>query len=45
MQAAGQEHPGGMAAILGMSREALQSLCDEIQSANGVCVPVNFQQP
>jgi len=45
MQAAGQEHPGGMAAILGMSREALQALCDEIQASNGVCVPVNFNSP
>ena len=45
MQAAGRQHPGGMAAILGMSREALQSLCAKIQSAHGVCVPVNFNSP
>ena len=45
MQTAAQEHPGGMAAILGMSREALQTLCEEIQLANGVCVPVNFNSP
>ncbi len=45
MHTAAQEHPGGMAAILGMTREALQTLCDEIQASHGVCVPVNFNSP
>jgi [acyl-carrier-protein] S-malonyltransferase len=37
--------PGGMVAILGMSREALQALCDKIQAEKGTCVPVNFNSP
>jgi len=45
MQAASQEHPGGMAAILGMDREALTSLCVHIQLTKGICVPVNFNSP
>jgi len=45
MQAAGQEHPGSMAAILGLSREAIQALCDKIQPVHGVCAPVNFNSP
>jgi [acyl-carrier-protein] S-malonyltransferase len=45
MQAAGQEHPGSMAAILGLSREAIQKLCDSVAATHGVCVPVNFNSP
>jgi [acyl-carrier-protein] S-malonyltransferase len=45
MQAAGQEHPGSMAAILGLPREAIQRLCDSVAKTQGVCVPVNFNSP
>src|SRR5262249_10212699 len=45
MQAAAQTHPGGMAAILGLSREALSTVCEKVQAAHGVCVPVNFNSP
>jgi len=45
MQAAAQQRPGGMAALLGMSRESVQALCAEIQQSHGVCVAVNFNSP
>ncbi len=45
MQAAAQERPGGMVAILGLSRETLQAICDAVQAAQGTCVPVNFNSP
>jgi [acyl-carrier-protein] S-malonyltransferase len=45
MQAAAEEHPGGMVAILGLSREALEAMCKNVQQAHGVCVPVNFNTP
>jgi [acyl-carrier-protein] S-malonyltransferase len=45
MQAAARALPGGMAAILGLGREAVQTLCASIQAQHGVCVPVNFNSP
>jgi len=45
MQAAAQEHPGGMVAILGLSREAVVAMCDNVQQVHGTCVPVNFNTP
>ena len=45
MQAAAQAHPGGMVAILGLGREAVQALCDKVQPLHGTCVPVNFNSP
>ena len=45
MQAAALEHPGGMVAILGLSREAVVAMCDNVQQVHGVCVPVNFNTP
>ena len=45
MQSAAQKNPGGMAAILGLSRDALQTLCLEIAAESGVCIPVNINSP
>jgi [acyl-carrier-protein] S-malonyltransferase len=44
MQEAGQKHPGGMAAILGLSAQVLSDVCAKA-STDGVCVPVNFNSP
>jgi len=45
MQAAAQEHPGSMVAILGLSRDAVETMCRNVQEVHGVCVPVNFNTP
>jgi [acyl-carrier-protein] S-malonyltransferase len=45
MAAAGKEKPGAMAAVLGLGREDLLKVCQQIQSSHGVCVPVNFNSP
>ena len=45
MQAAAESHPGGMVAILGLSRETVETLCRNVQEVHGVCVPVNFNTP
>src|ERR1019366_77364 len=45
MQAASQEHPGGMVAVIGLVREVVESLCRSVQEAHGTCVPVNFNSP
>jgi len=44
MQEAGQKKPGAMAAILGLSAEALKDICAQASTA-GICVPVNFNSP
>jgi [acyl-carrier-protein] S-malonyltransferase len=44
MKKAGRDHPGTMAAILGLSREDVSSCCAQATDA-GVCVPVNFNSP
>lgn len=44
MQEAGTAHPGGMAAILGLSGEQVESCCAQARS-EGVCVAVNFNTP
>ena len=40
MSAAGAERPGTMAAILGLSDDEVQTVCDSVTS--GLCVPANF---
>ena len=45
MQAAAQEHPGGMVAVIGLAREAIEAMCRNVQEVHGVCVPVNFNSP
>ena len=37
---AGQQRPGTMAAILGLTAEAVEEVCAEVSA--GVCVPANF---
>ena len=44
MQDAGTKHPGGMAAILGLSAEQVRAACDEARPA-GICGAVNFNSP
>ena len=34
-----------MVAILGLSRQAVQTLCARVQEVHGTCVPVNFNGP
>ena len=45
MQELSQQHPGGMVAIIGLSRESVQAMCDNVQQVHGTCVPVNFNSP
>ncbi len=45
MATAGAQRPGGMAAVLGLDREALIKLCASVSSAESVCVPVNYNSP
>ncbi len=45
MKTAAEEHPGGMVAVLGLSREAIEVMCKNVQEAHGTCVPVNFNSP
>ena len=45
MQAAAQEHPGGMVAVIGLSRDAIEAMCRNVQEVHGTCVPVNFNSP
>ena len=44
MQEAASKHPGGMAAILGLSAEAIRACCEEARP-HGICVPANFNSP
>lgn len=44
MQRAGEEHPGTMAAVVGLSAEAVGEICREAASAGIVC-PANFNSP
>jgi [acyl-carrier-protein] S-malonyltransferase len=45
MQAASEAHPGGMVAVIGLSRETVEVMCKNVQEVHGVCVPVNFNSP
>lgn len=44
MQQAGQTHPGGMMALLGLTPEQATAVCQQAQ-AKGVCAAVNFNSP
>lgn len=44
MAEAGTEHPGSMAAIIGVDDEKIQELCDQVQNV-GLVVPANFNCP
>jgi len=45
MQAASQENPGGMVAVIGLARDAIEAMCRNVQEVHGTCVPVNFNSP
>jgi [acyl-carrier-protein] S-malonyltransferase len=45
MFAAGQEHPGAMAAVLGLATAEVQSACDEASGPDGIAVPANLNAP
>lgn len=44
MQRAGEEHPGTMAAVLGLSPETIEEVCREA-AAEGIVQPANFNSP
>ena len=44
MQKAGEDHPGTMAAVVGLAPQAVEELCREA-SAAGVVQPANFNSP
>ena len=44
MQRAGEEHPGTMAAIIGLSRDSVERICHEA-SPEGSIQPANFNSP
>ncbi len=45
MEDAAGKHPGGMAAILGMSDEDVQALCADLSREHGTVVPANYNSP
>lgn len=45
MHAAGQERSGAMAALIGLSEEAVADVCRRASETDGVCVPANFNSP
>jgi [acyl-carrier-protein] S-malonyltransferase len=45
MFAAGNERPGGMAAILGLDDAAAESVCEAASSADASVVPANYNSP
>jgi [acyl-carrier-protein] S-malonyltransferase len=44
MQRAGEEHPGTMAAVVGLTPEAIEDVCREA-SSEGIVQPANFNSP
>jgi [acyl-carrier-protein] S-malonyltransferase len=42
MFAAGQERPGGMAAVLGLDDESVEGVCRAVEEEGMICVPANF---
>lgn len=45
MKEAGTEHPGGMAAVIGLSSEQLEAVCAEASSGGGIVVVANDNCP
>jgi [acyl-carrier-protein] S-malonyltransferase len=45
MQTASLEHPGGMVAVIGLPRDAIGTMCRNVQEVHGTCVAVNFNSP
>jgi [acyl-carrier-protein] S-malonyltransferase len=45
MKEAGTEHPGGMAAVLGLEREELTALCADVSEDGGIVVLANDNCP
>ena len=45
MHESGISQPGTMAAIIGLSQEKVQSICDDISQKHGVVSPANFNAP
>ena len=41
---ASTDHPGGMVAVLGLERNKVEKICEEL-GKNGVLVPVNYNSP
>jgi len=45
MESAAANHPGGMAAVIGLGDEDVVALCEEIRAEHGVLSPANFNAP
>lgn len=45
MHAAGREHPGTMAAVIGLDDDAVREVCAHAGATHGVVVPANFNAP
>jgi len=45
MEAAAARHPGGMAAVLGLSDDEVRALCEAIAEEHGTLVPANANAP
>ncbi len=45
MHESGISEPGTMAAIIGLSKEKVQSICDDISQKHGVVSPANYNAP
>ncbi len=45
MEKAANANPGGMAAVLGLSAEAIEEVCAEIESSGDFITPVNYNSP
>lgn len=45
MEEAATRHPGGMAAIIGLSDAEVRALCDEVSKAHGTLTAANFNSP
>lgn len=45
MYAAGVEHPGTMAAVLGLDDSTVADICRQVQEMGKVCVPANYNAP
>jgi [acyl-carrier-protein] S-malonyltransferase len=45
MEDAAAKHPGGMAAVIGLSDDDVRALCAEIAAEHGTLAPANFNSP